>query len=442
MVRVEMLTNAEFGRLIGPGNSIQRVRDELTGIEFNMAFAGPRGCHYDMTPATPDDMAAFRRAFGQLSWLARPMLVIFGDLWVPMGIHGFMHGSFIGNGNPGPGFHNRSNNGPFNTPDGGHVCGYLRNSSGGTTGATVLPAGNNRLARPEANRRAATFIARGLRSRAAAHEAYIAAVERLNSSTVPPTQQTTVNPTLRQGNPNTDAIVELQALLNMHGANPQLRVDGVFGPLTDTAVRNFQRLNVDVNGRQLAIDGVVGPLTWGALLTELPDITLPGTPVDVRTVEVTGSVVNIRTGAGTDTSTVGEVRPPRRLQIDMEMMGQDGNSASIWGRIANDSANFPDLTGRWIALRLTRIVNAPAPTPTQETPKGRIVTVNVQSSLNVRKGPSTTFATMFATNSSLRNGDTVRIVEESTGLGARLWGRISDPGGRFDGGWIALDHTR
>ena len=41
--------------------------------------------------------------------------------------------------------------------------------------------------------------------------------------------------------------------------NLGLVVDGVFGPLTDQAVREFQQ------GAGLVVDGIVGPLTWGAL---------------------------------------------------------------------------------------------------------------------------------------------------------------------------------
>jgi peptidoglycan hydrolase-like protein with peptidoglycan-binding domain len=41
--------------------------------------------------------------------------------------------------------------------------------------------------------------------------------------------------------------------------NLALTVDGIFGPLTVTAVIDFQK------GESLAPDGVVGPLTWAAL---------------------------------------------------------------------------------------------------------------------------------------------------------------------------------
>jgi peptidoglycan hydrolase-like protein with peptidoglycan-binding domain len=47
-----------------------------------------------------------------------------------------------------------------------------------------------------------------------------------------------------------------------------LVVDGVFGPVTETAVKEFQQ------GAGLVVDGVVGPLTWAALPDGSPMPTL------------------------------------------------------------------------------------------------------------------------------------------------------------------------
>lgn len=66
-------------------------------------------------------------------------------------------------------------------------------------------------------------------------------------------------PTLRQGSPHAEDIEFLQERLNIDGATPALEVDGIFGPLTDAATREFQRRH------GLIVDGVVGPQTWGAL---------------------------------------------------------------------------------------------------------------------------------------------------------------------------------
>jgi hypothetical protein len=55
------------------------------------------------------------------------------------------------------------------------------------------------------------------------------------------------------------AVKALQQKLNAHGANPALTEDGVFGPMTENAVKVFQK------SQGLAVDGIVGPLTWSAL---------------------------------------------------------------------------------------------------------------------------------------------------------------------------------
>lgn len=66
-------------------------------------------------------------------------------------------------------------------------------------------------------------------------------------------------PTLRQGSSHAEDITFLQERLNSDGATPALEVDGIFGPLTDAATREFQRRH------GLIVDGIVGPQTWGAL---------------------------------------------------------------------------------------------------------------------------------------------------------------------------------
>lgn len=54
------------------------------------------------------------------------------------------------------------------------------------------------------------------------------------------------------------AVAQVQSQLNKV-MKTNLVVDGIFGPLTDTAVRNFQK------SKGLVVDGIVGPKTWGAL---------------------------------------------------------------------------------------------------------------------------------------------------------------------------------
>ena len=64
------------------------------------------------------------------------------------------------------------------------------------------------------------------------------------------------HPTIRKGDSG-ETVKVLQAALNKTGA--ALTVDGVFGPLTETAVKVFQKASA------LAVDGVVGPKTWAQL---------------------------------------------------------------------------------------------------------------------------------------------------------------------------------
>jgi uncharacterized protein (TIGR02594 family) len=71
-------------------------------------------------------------------------------------------------------------------------------------------------------------------------------------------------PTLRQGSRGS-AVIDLQRRLAAAGFSTGA-ADGVFGPLTDTAVRSFQRAH------GLGIDGIVGPQTWGALLGTSPSV--------------------------------------------------------------------------------------------------------------------------------------------------------------------------
>jgi peptidoglycan hydrolase-like protein with peptidoglycan-binding domain len=68
----------------------------------------------------------------------------------------------------------------------------------------------------------------------------------------------TPQPTLSQG-ARRPAVRELQLKLNSAGANPPLKVDGIFGPLTRAAVIAFQEAH------DLTTDGIVGPITWAAL---------------------------------------------------------------------------------------------------------------------------------------------------------------------------------
>jgi peptidoglycan hydrolase-like protein with peptidoglycan-binding domain len=65
-------------------------------------------------------------------------------------------------------------------------------------------------------------------------------------------------PTIHSGSSNHSVVRRAQRALR-RTPNLGLVVDGVFGPATEKAVKEFQQ------GAGLAVDGVVGPLTWNAL---------------------------------------------------------------------------------------------------------------------------------------------------------------------------------
>ena len=65
-------------------------------------------------------------------------------------------------------------------------------------------------------------------------------------------------PTLRRGATGSD-VRRLQRLLVMIKSLDYTGIDGIFGSLTEQAVRSFQQ------GNGLGVDGIVGPKTWAAL---------------------------------------------------------------------------------------------------------------------------------------------------------------------------------
>ena len=64
------------------------------------------------------------------------------------------------------------------------------------------------------------------------------------------------------------AVKRVQDRLKACGFDPG-PPDGVFGPLTEAAVKDFQERHDGPDKRPLVVDGVVGPLTWGALFGEV-----------------------------------------------------------------------------------------------------------------------------------------------------------------------------
>lgn len=74
-------------------------------------------------------------------------------------------------------------------------------------------------------------------------------------------QLAVTSPIIRYGDRGED-VRAVQQALSFLGYSPG-PIDGIFGPLTDEAVRNFQ------SDQRIAVDGIVGPETIAALNIEL-----------------------------------------------------------------------------------------------------------------------------------------------------------------------------
>lgn len=89
-----------------------------------------------------------------------------------------------------------------------------------------------------------------------------------------------------------EPVVLIQTKLSELGFYPKEWVDGDFGPITKTAVKNFQL------SKGLEDDGKVGPITWGILfaesrdLSDVPWMTVAEAEIGVR--EIPGPVDNKR----------------------------------------------------------------------------------------------------------------------------------------------------
>jgi peptidoglycan hydrolase-like protein with peptidoglycan-binding domain len=98
---------------------------------------------------------------------------------------------------------------------------------------------------------------------AAAATPDVPAAHTLSAAQAAPTVPMSLSwPLVVQGNTG-ERVVAIQYLLNQQiGAG--LATDGIFGPATATAVRNFQaRFHIGV-------DGIVGPVTWNTLVVNEP----------------------------------------------------------------------------------------------------------------------------------------------------------------------------
>jgi len=85
----------------------------------------------------------------------------------------------------------------------------------------------------------------------------------------------------------------LNVIAGVHPSIPRLTVDGVFGPVTENAVRAYQRQF------GLTADGVIGPITWNSIVTQrnnivnAPPVIIPPFPGTALRLGSTGEDVRI-----------------------------------------------------------------------------------------------------------------------------------------------------
>lgn len=72
--------------------------------------------------------------------------------------------------------------------------------------------------------------------------------------------------TIKKGHKDQEIVKKIQEQLVSKGFGP-LDVDGDFGKITETAVKDFQSLSRDTNGNPLVVDGKLGPISWSVLFS-------------------------------------------------------------------------------------------------------------------------------------------------------------------------------
>lgn len=154
-------------------------------------------------------------------------------------------------------------------------------------------------------------------------------------------------------------------------------------------------------------------------------------------IKVTGDVVNIRKGPGTNYGIATQVR-----QNDTLLVSHVTNlSNRKWGKVPQgwiclEYTNYDEITGQSEPSNQENTQPSeetkPVEFPTDNelpTQKAKTGTVRVNDLLRIRSGPGTHYSTI----GYLFNGKTVEILEEET-TGTMVWGRISR-------GWISMDYV-
>jgi peptidoglycan hydrolase-like protein with peptidoglycan-binding domain len=136
-----------------------------------------------------------------------------------------------------------------------------------------------------------------------------------------------------------DDVKRLQTVLNTVGY--KLHVDGIFGALTEAAVRNYQGQN------SLKADGVVGPNTVAHLNTKVVTPATPATPTtavtpkSLKVYQGLGNSVAFRNGPGSDSDKV----PVYSFNIVMAAVDFDENGKILGAYLDGYEVSTPNYDG-------------------------------------------------------------------------------------------------
>ena len=100
------------------------------------------------------------------------------------------------------------------------------------------------------------------------------------------------NRIIKKGEDNKDIVKTIQTMLNFKKCGP-LKVDGVFGPQTERAVKLFQTRHIDFTGKALLADGIVGPITWQTLFEVAIETSKSNSALNTKAVAMAISQVGV-----------------------------------------------------------------------------------------------------------------------------------------------------
>ena len=188
--------------------------------------------------------------------------------------------------------------------------------------------------------------------------------------------------TYRQGSRG-DNVKILQTQLNEKvGCN--LTVDGIFGAKTASCVKTYQKNN------NLGIDGIVGKQTCESLNNDTIEQETPEVPTGSvnKKYLVTGSSVNFRSGPSTNYTSYG------MLPVGTEVIVLEYTN-STWYKVSyNNKTGY--IHTNYLAEKI-------------ETPLASNEYIVLGSSINVRKGPSTSYSRL----TTLKRGTRVKVKGKS-----------------------------